>query len=71
MTPGLEAFMHEHGEILHPLLLEPVWSHDDEPRSNLVDVYVRYPREKVDRPFGANSIETVHRHGHRLRRPPG
>ena len=38
-----------------------------ESRSNVVDVYVRYLREKIDRPFGATSIETVRGVGYRLR----
>jgi two-component system OmpR family response regulator len=35
-----------------------------------VDVYVRYLREKVDRPFGRESIETVRGVGYRLRAEP-
>ena len=38
-----------------------------EPRSNVVDVYVRYLREKIDRPFGRDSLETVRGMGYRLR----
>jgi len=33
----------------------------------VIDVYVRYLREKIDRPFGAKSIETVRGAGYRLR----
>ena len=32
-----------------------------------LDVYVRYLREKIDRPFGVTSIETVRGTGYRLR----
>jgi two-component system, OmpR family, response regulator len=32
-----------------------------------VDVYVRYLRQKIDRPFGHDSIETVRGAGYRLR----
>ena len=39
-----------------------------ENRSNVVDVYVRYLREKIDRPFGLDSLETVRGVGYRLRR---
>ncbi|MEN3283655.1 MAG: two-component system, OmpR family, response regulator, partial [Solirubrobacteraceae bacterium] len=35
--------------------------------SNVVDVYVRYLRDKIDRPFGVESIETVRGAGYRLR----
>jgi two-component system OmpR family response regulator len=48
-------------------LLDGAWDIDFERRSNVVDVYVRYLREKIDRPFGMNSIETVRGVGYRLR----
>ncbi len=32
----------------------------------MIEVYIRYLREKVDRPFGARSIETVRGVGYRL-----
>jgi two-component system, OmpR family, response regulator len=64
----LEAFMRRPGEVLTRLeLLEHAWDFGYENRSNVIDVYVRYLREKVDRPFGANSIETVRGAGYRLR----
>ena len=37
----------------------------------MVEVYVRYLREKIDRPFGISSIETVRGVGYRLRRDGG
>ena len=65
----LEAFMRRPGEVLTQLqLLEHAWDYDYENRSNVVDVYVRYLREKVDRPFGTKSIETVRGVGYRLRK---
>ena len=48
-------------------LLEGAWDMDYENRSNVVDVYVRYLRDKIDRPFGVESIETVRGAGYRLR----
>jgi two-component system, OmpR family, response regulator len=64
----LEAFMRRPGHVLSRLhLLEHCWDYGYENRSNVVDVYVRYLREKVDRPFGRNSIETVRGAGYRLR----
>ena len=38
----------------------------DRVRLLVVDVYVRYMREKIDRPFGVVSIETVRGSGYRL-----
>jgi two-component system, OmpR family, response regulator len=64
----LEAFMRRPGEALSRLwLLDHAWDHAYENRSNVVDVYVRYLREKIDRPFGCASIETVRGVGYRLR----
>jgi len=64
----LEVFMRRPGQALSRLqLLEGAWDLAYESRSNLVDVYVRYLREKVDRPFGRHSLETVRGVGYRLR----
>jgi two-component system OmpR family response regulator len=64
----LETFMRRPGEVLSRLqLLEHAWDFAYENRSNVIDVYVRYLREKVDRPFGRDSIETVRGVGYRLR----
>jgi DNA-binding response OmpR family regulator len=40
-----------------------------ENRSNVVDVYIRYLRDKIDRPFGIRTIETVRGAGYRLSVP--
>jgi two-component system, OmpR family, response regulator len=65
----LEAFMRRPGEVLSRFhLLEHVWDYEYENRSNVVDSYVRYLRNKVDRPFGTQSIETVRGAGYRLRK---
>ncbi|MCW3016836.1 MAG: two component transcriptional regulator, winged helix family [Solirubrobacterales bacterium] len=64
----LEVFMRRPGEVLDRFaLLERAWDYEYENRSNVVDVYVRYLREKVDRPFGVESIETVRGAGYRMR----
>jgi len=63
----LEAFMRRPGHALSRYeLLERAWDMAYEHRSNIVDVYVRYLREKIDRPFGRESIETVRGVGYRL-----
>jgi two-component system OmpR family response regulator len=64
----LEALMRRPGEALTRFdLLEYAWDDVYENRSNVVDVYVGYLRDKVDRPFGRSSIETVRGVGYRLR----
>jgi two-component system OmpR family response regulator len=64
----LELFMRRPDEVLSRLqLLEHVWDYAYELNSNVVDVYVRYLRDKIDRPFGRASIETVRGVGYRFR----
>ena len=64
----LETFMRHPGEVLSRYqLLEHAWDYDYENRSNIVDVYVRYLRDKIDRPFGVNQLETVRGAGYRLK----
>jgi two-component system, OmpR family, response regulator len=68
----LEAFMRRPGEVLSQFqLLDFAWDYDYENRSNVVEVYVRYLREKIDRPFGIESLETVRGAGYRLRKDGG
>jgi two-component system, OmpR family, response regulator len=68
----LETFMRRPGQVFtQPQLLEAAWDLGYEQRSNVVEVYVRYLREKIDRPFGVTSLETVRGVGYRLRRDGG
>jgi DNA-binding response OmpR family regulator len=68
----LETFLRHPGQTLdRDQLVHLAWSAHSDPRSNVVDVYVRYLREKVDRPFGVCSIETVRGAGYRLRADGG
>jgi two-component system OmpR family response regulator len=65
----LETFMRRPGQVLSQMqLLDAAWDLGYEQRSNVVEVYVRYLREKIDRPFGVASLETVRGAGYRLRR---
>jgi two-component system OmpR family response regulator len=68
----LELFMRRPGTTLsREVLLEGAWDLAFEHRSNVVDVYIRYLRDKVDRPFARTSIETVRGAGYRLRKDGG
>jgi two-component system OmpR family response regulator len=68
----LEVFMHNPGHVLtRTRLLEHAWEYDYEYRSNVIEVYIRYLREKIDRPFGVRSLETVRGLGYRLRADGG
>jgi two-component system, OmpR family, response regulator len=67
-----EAFMRRPGQVLsHVQLLDAAWDIGYEHRSNVIEVYVRYLREKIDRPFGVTSLETVRGMGYRLRKDGG
>ncbi|MEA2493858.1 MAG: two-component system, OmpR family, response regulator [Thermoleophilaceae bacterium] len=68
----LEVLMREPGLVLSRYqLLERAWDGDYENRSNVVDQHVRSLRERIDRPFGLSSVETVRGSGYRLRRDGG
>ncbi|HEY1509187.1 MAG TPA: response regulator transcription factor [Solirubrobacteraceae bacterium] len=63
----LEALMRHPGDVLSRFdLLEQVWGYDYENRSNIVEVYIRYLREKIDRPFGRQTLQTVRGVGYRV-----
>ncbi len=64
----LETFMRRPGQVLSRYqLLEHAWDYAYENRSNVIDVYVRYLRRKIDHPFGRHTLETVRGVGYRLR----
>ena len=59
----LETFMRNPGRVLSRTeLLSSAWGYDFDPNSNVVDVYVRYLRNKI----GSEAIETVRGSGYRL-----
>ena len=63
----LHELMRRAGETLtRTYLIEHVWDFAYDGGSNVVDVYVRYLRDKVDRPFGRDTIQTVRGAGYRL-----
>ncbi|MEA2383692.1 MAG: two-component system, OmpR family, response regulator [Solirubrobacteraceae bacterium] len=66
----LEVLMRRRGEVLSRLeLIESAWDLAYENRSNVVDVYVRRLRRKIDEPFGTDTIETLRGVGYRIRGP--
>jgi two-component system, OmpR family, response regulator len=63
----LHELMRRPGEVLNRShLIEHVWDFAYDGGSNAVDVYVRYLRQQVDRPFGRDTIRTVRGAGYRL-----
>jgi two-component system OmpR family response regulator len=64
----LETFMRRPDEVLSRLhLLEHAWDFAYDNRSNVIDVFIRRLRGKIDVPFGRKSLETVRGAGYRLR----
>ena len=64
----LEYFMRHPDQVLsRTQILASVWEYDFDPQSNIVDVYVRYLRGKVDSPGRPSVIETVRGAGYRFR----
>ena len=63
----LEFLLRRPGEVLSkPEILDHVWDYDFEGDANIVEVYVRHLRNKLDRPFGRNAIQTIRGGGYRL-----
>jgi two-component system, OmpR family, response regulator len=68
----LETLMRRPGEALsRDQLLDHAWTSEYEGHSNVIEVYIRYLREKIDRPFGLKSIDTVRGVGYRMRKTGG
>ena len=66
----LEYFMRHPSQILTREMVEShLWSYDYEGASNVVDVYVRRLRSRIDDPFETKLLETVRGVGYRLRGP--
>jgi two-component system OmpR family response regulator len=65
----LEYLVHHAGQVVtRDQLAEHVWS-DAPVESNVIDVYVRYLRQKLDAPFDAPLLHTVRGIGYTLRAP--
>jgi two-component system OmpR family response regulator len=63
----LEALMRRPDQVLtREKLLALAWGDHHDVTSNVVDVYVRYLRAKIDRPFGMSTLQTVRGVGYRL-----
>lgn len=63
----LETLMiHAGAALSRQQLLDQAWDGEYQGQSNVVDVYIGYLRDKIDRPFGCSSIKTVRSVGYRL-----
>ena len=66
----LEYLMRRADQVVtRTMILEAVWSYDFDPGSNVVDVYIRYLRRKLDDAHPVKLLETIRGTGYRLRTP--
>ena len=66
----LEFLMRSPGRLCgRMMILEKVWDYDFDPGTNLVDVYIRRLREKIDADFEPKLLHTVRGSGYILKEP--
>jgi two-component system copper resistance phosphate regulon response regulator CusR len=67
----LHFLLQHRGEVVsRTRIAAAVWEHDFDTFSNVVEVYVRYLRAKIDEPFGRPLVHTVRGAGYRLSEDP-
>ncbi|MBI2034885.1 MAG: response regulator transcription factor [Candidatus Levybacteria bacterium] len=63
----LEYLIRNTGRVVsRSMILDHVWESDSEALTNVVDVHIKYLRDKIDRPFGKQLIKTVHGLGYKF-----
>ncbi len=68
----LEFLMRRSGEVVSKReILDHVWDYDFEGDPNIVEVYIRHLRNRLDRPFDRDSIRTIRGSGYRLAEEDG
>jgi DNA-binding response OmpR family regulator len=63
----LYLWQHEHTAVTRDDLLTHVWGYDFAGDTNIVDVYIRYLRQKIDDRFGIKTIHTIRAVGYMFR----
>ena len=67
----LQALASREGQVVtRQTLYDEVWGYEQDHSSNVIEVFIRYLRQKVDEPFGVKSIQTVRGSGYRLAAEP-
>lgn len=62
-----QLMLHPNIAMSRATLLDKAWDSDEDAWANLIDVHIKYLRDKIDKPFGTHTIETVHGLGYRIR----
>ena len=64
----LEYLMRNKGRILsRSMIMQAVWKHNFDPESNIIDVYIKRIRQKVERPDKAQMVQSIRGVGYRMR----
>ena len=56
----------QHTVISKTMLLEAIWGYNFSPDSNIVEVYINFLRDKIDKKFSPHLIQTIHGMGYRI-----
>lgn len=63
----LEYLLRNQGHVLtRSMILDHVWDENCNPFSNIVDVHIKYLRDRVEKPFKSHMIKTVHGIGYTI-----
>jgi DNA-binding response OmpR family regulator len=63
----LEYLLRNKGKVLkREMILDHVWDDNFESFTNVVDVHVKYLRDKIDKPYQRKLIKTIHGIGYKL-----
>lgn len=63
----LEYLARNAGQVItREMILDHVWENDDDPITNIIDVHIKYLRDRIDKPFPQKLIKTVHGMGYKL-----
>ena len=61
-----QLMLHPNAVISRGSLLDKAWDNNNKAWTNLIDVHITYLRNKIDKPFGAHSIKTIHGLGYKF-----
>lgn len=63
----LEYLMRNNGQVLtREMILDHIWDSNNDSLTNIVDVHIKYLRDKIDKPFKKKLIKTVHGLGYKI-----
>lgn len=63
----LEYLMLNNGRVItREMILDHIWDSNNESLTNIVDVHIKYLRDKIDRPYKKKLIKTVHGMGYKI-----